>query len=235
MRLYEKAYDYADQCLSLTAALLDYNTLDLNKTLTFQANGADNPEVIFMATCPSSTSNLRILTFQNVNPDSSLLSDYEPGDLRYRAFYQEGGDGKFNYRGSYDGTSRFTYFTGLATDEMYLVRAEAAARLGRGEQALSDLNALRKHRYQKEGYNDIAISDPVTLLDRVLAERRKELVFRGRRWEDLRRLNKDPHTAKTLIRNLRSGIKKLEPGSPRYVWPLPAEAIRHGGYQQNVR
>ena len=69
----------------------------------------------------------------------------------------------------------------------------------------------------------------------ILAERRKELVMRGTRWADLRRLNKEPKYATTLVRDLDAEQYELKPGSPKWVWPLPIEAIDNGGYDQNPR
>src|SRR5690606_38572358 len=137
------------------------------------------------------------------NPDTTLMDSYGEGDLRAKAFFREINNGmKHEYIGSYDGTSLSTYFTGIATDELYLVRAECAARLGDADKALADLNLLRKHRFEAEMYEELASNDMAEVLGWVIAERRKELVWRGTRWEDLRRLSKEPTYATTLIRKV---------------------------------
>ncbi|MOA51075.1 SusD family protein [compost metagenome] len=72
-------------------------------------------------------------------------------------------------------------------------------------------------------------------LDVVLKERRKELLFRGLRWTDLRRLNLDPTTARTPKRELDGKIYTIEPNSPNYVYPFPDNVIQLAGLIQNER
>jgi len=68
-----------------------------------------------------------------------------------------------------------------------------------------------------------------------LKERRKELLFRGLRWTDLRRLNLDPRFAVTLARNVSGQIYSLPPEDPRYAWPIPDDEIQASGIPQNPR
>jgi len=232
---YRLAYDYADRCLDLKRELLDYNRIDLMLPAPFSPNGQDNPEIVFFAICPGNTTFRLLLTSHYMQPDTNLLKLYGPDDLRSRAFFEKTATGEFQYKGSYDGSGIYNYFTGLAIDEMYLIRAECAARLGMVEEALNDLNFLRKHRVEADGYTLLSHNDPKIILSWILAERRRELVLRGTRWEDLRRLNKEAEFATTLVRRLGETEVRLEPGSVRYVWPLPVEAVSLGGYEQNVR
>ena len=52
------------------------------------------------------------------------------------------------------------------------------------------LNWLRKHRMQSDQYVELSAVDTEEALDWVIKERRKELVLRGIRWEDLRRFSR---------------------------------------------
>jgi hypothetical protein len=73
-------------------------------------------------------------------------------------------------------------------------------------------------------------------LVKIITERRKELPFTGSaRWEDLRRLNKDPQFAKTLIRQLNGQNYTLAPNDPKYTLPIPDIEIKLSGIQQNLR
>lgn len=232
---YDAAYKYADECLGINKQLLDYNNLTFENNLTFTPNGEGNPEVIFMATVPTNTTFLLLPTFHYMNADTNLVASYDDGDLRVSAYWLRRENGTYQYRGSYDGSNLLSIFTGLAIDEMYLIRAECAARLGNVTQALEDINVLRKNRIKRELYSPLVTSDRQRLLDWIIEERRKELVLRGTRWEDIRRLNKEPRYQMTLTRNLDGIHFEILPGDPRYVWPIPVEAIELGGYQQNLR
>ena len=232
---YEGAYNAANSCLKINDQLLDYNSLDLDQPVTFSAYGEGNPEVIFMATCPGNISYLLLLTFHYMNADTNLLASYAEDDLRLRAFWTPREDGTFQYKGSYDGSSILSLFTGLAVDEVYLMRAECATRLGNTSEALADLNLLRKHRIRTEAFTNLETADAQQALDWVVEERRKQLVLRGTRWEDLKRLNKEQRYQQVLKRDLGAFQPVLEPGDPRYVWPIPIEALEMGGYQQNDR
>lgn len=232
---YKNAETAADNCLQLQNELLDFNSLDIATTnqVTFGLNGLDNPEVIYMAT------SFFTQLFNWYHADTTLLKSYQPGDLRYTAYYYNPDSTasiqNVTFKGSYKGSNLTTYFCGLATDEIYLNRAESRARNNNLPGALEDLNLLRKARYKAAAYEPLESSDLDEVMNWILEERRKELVMRGTRWADLRRLNKEPKYATTLVRELDAERFELTPESPKWVWPLPIEAIDNGGYDQNPR
>jgi len=229
MEDYAMAAGYASDCLAIDNSLMDYNTLDMEAEYPFPIYGEGNAEVIFNCTLDHGIS----MTQVYYNADTSLLASYGSHDLRRDAFFLENTQGLTRFRGSYFGTLH--YFTGLATDEVYLARAEALARLNRLPEALADLNTLRRHRLETLHYTPLATEDKHLLLSMIIAERRRELVMRGTRWEDLRRYNKSPESAVTLVRVLGDRRFELSPGGPKWVWPLPQEAVLVGNYQQNER
>lgn len=232
---FEQALAYANLSLGLKSQLIDFNGLDMAAPQTFMPYGDGNPEIIFMATCPGNTSFLLLLTHHYINADTVLLDSYELGDLRKQAFWAPRPDGTFQYKGSYEGSNVLSLFTGLAVDEVYLIRAECSARLGDIHQALTDYNTLRANRFSLNNFHERMSDDPEEVLGWILEERRKELVFRGTRWEDLRRLNREERYAKTLVRKIGDKVFELPPGNDRYTWPIPLEAVQQGGYEQNLR
>ncbi|HWK99588.1 MAG TPA: RagB/SusD family nutrient uptake outer membrane protein, partial [Parapedobacter sp.] len=121
------------------------------------------------------------------------------------------------------------------TAEMYLIRAESNLRIGQPEPALSDLNLLRKHRCKPTDFYQLEITATPGLLDTIIAERKRELVRRGLRWMDLRRLNQDPSTAETLARTMNGQVFNLQPNSKRYTFPIPDYIIDATGMEQNER
>ncbi len=225
---YVLAKQYADSCLTIKNALTNFNTISPTATLSFPLNGAGNPEVIFM------DNDAFIQLFNYFRADTVLLNSYANGDLRYNAYWTTGAT-QVQFKGSYKGSSNTAYFTGFATDEIYLNRAECLARGNKPAEALADLNAVRQNRFTPAAYAPLQSSDPQQVLDWVITERRKELVMRGTRWGDLRRLNKDPRYATTLVRLIDPNRYELKPGDTKWTWPLPVEAIQNGGYEQNAR
>lgn len=225
---YTMALNNASQCLSITNNYNDLNTMDLTKSYVFPALGKGNPEVIFQC----STANVVPLTTSFINVASDLLASYASNDLRNQAYFYTSG-GRIVFKGSYNGDSNM--FTGLATDEVLLNRAESYARLGKTTEALTDLNKLAALRYVKSSFVPFTAGTPDDAISLILTERKKELIYRGIRWEDLRRLNTETKFAKTLTRTVKGTTYTLPPNDIRYVYPLPLEAIAAGGYTQNPR
>ena len=93
-------------------------------------------------------------------------------------------------------------FTGLAVDEVYLIKAECQARLGKDDKALETILSLLTKRYVVDKTPSVDdIIQGRTVLEMVLEERRKELVWRGIRWHDIKRYNRDGRNI-TLTRKL---------------------------------
>ena len=119
---------------------------------------------------------------------------------------------------------------------MYLIRAESYARKGDTQSAMSDLNTLLSARWTSEAFTQLTATDASDALRQILLERRKELLYRGLRWTDLRRLNKNPATAVTLTRVVGMQTYTLPPGDPRYVYAIPDNVISFDPTMpQNIR
>lgn len=224
---YEQALRHADTSLQLYHTLLDYNEVDSSLSAPFPIY---NNEVLLHVTLANS----QALSISNANIDSILYGSYESYDLRKKLFFKKQMSGMVTYRGSYGGSTGAA-FTGLSVDEVYLNRAECYAWKGQVQSAMNDLNVLLKTRWAKGHFVPFMAGDQQTALEIILNERRKELIFRGVRWPDLRRLNRKPHFEKTLRRMVNGTIYTLEPNSLRYVYPIPPYEISVSGIQQNPR
>jgi tetratricopeptide (TPR) repeat protein len=223
---YAKAMEYASQYLAIKPGLLDFNSVDLSPRYPF-SDFNTNSEVIFVL----GPLNNAVTGTTRINIPSELLNSYASNDLRKQAYFLNNADGRVIFKGSYKASGGF--FTGIATDEIYLIRAECYSRIGEIGKALQDLNTLRKNRYAKANYTDVTAIDAGTALKLILAERRKELLFRGTRWEDLRRLNKEPEFAVTLTRTINGVTNTLPPNDSRYTWPIPDKEITLNNLIQN--
>ncbi|HEY0177744.1 MAG TPA: RagB/SusD family nutrient uptake outer membrane protein, partial [Pedobacter sp.] len=68
----------------------------------------------------------------------------------------------------------------------------------------------------------------------VLQERRKELIMRGIRWMDIKRLNKEGANI-TLTRKLNGNVYTLPANDLRFALPIPDDVIAFSGMKQNLR
>jgi hypothetical protein len=235
MQDYDNAWLYADSCLQGFSALMNYSTdpaIDRGATSQYAVLTRYNPEVIFFARLGNNTLIPNMANRGFV--DSTLYSLYHTNDWRKSVFF-EPRSGRLAFGGSYYGS--VFMFSGLATDEMYLIRAECNARKNKKTEALNDLNALLVKRWKTNTFTHIDTPTADAALQVILQERRKELCFRGIRWTDLRRLNQDPRFAVTLKRGLLGSttLFTLPPNSDRYVYPIPDSEILFSGVPQNPR
>lgn len=237
MQDYNNAKTYADSALKYTNSIIDFNNSNwasLSYPYRFTDFKNSNPEIIFYADgYPTSivTASEGSLGYM----DTILYSSYENDDLRKKLFFDETeGPTKVRFRGSYTGTN--TIFSGIATNEIYFIRAECNARQNNLSESLKDLNLLLKNRYITNKYVEFSTNDVHLALDKILLERRKEFPFTGQiRWEDLRRLNNDPRLAKTLIRVYQGVTYTLPPNDSKYAYPFPISEVEMSGIVQNQR
>jgi starch-binding outer membrane protein, SusD/RagB family len=228
MRIYDSAYKYADLCLQLKSDLMDFKTMS-NLTGTSSPFIRTNPEIIF--------SNISsVYMFLGVAPatgrvDTTLYNSYNDADLRKKAYFRSLAPG-FSFKGSYSG-SRSLLFVGLATDEMFFIKAECAARLGKRDEALTILNKVMLNRWDKT-FIPFTSSSAEEALSIILRERRKELIYRDLRWIDIKRLNKEGANI-VLTRKIEQQIYQLSPNENRYALPLPSPIVSLTGMPQNPK
>ncbi|MFC0513118.1 RagB/SusD family nutrient uptake outer membrane protein [Mucilaginibacter angelicae] len=223
---FKNAGSYADSTLNLYSKLIDYNTLNPAAAIPFRQF---NDEVIYDARAggPQALSQAKAKT------DTNLYASYAPQDLRKTILFKKNANGSMAFKGNYTGVAGASLFTGIATNELYFIKAEAAVRNGDSNKALNALNMLLFTRWKKGTFIAYNITDPKELLQVILKERRKDLLFRSLRWTDLRRLNMEPDYAKTLTRNLGTATYTLEPNGLRYVFQIDQNAVNLSGLQQN--
>lgn len=226
---YQNAFLYADSCLQINSKLLDLNDLNPDDAAPY---ALFNKEVILHYKTRGGLS----LTQSRGKVDSALYASYSDNDLRKTLNYKSNADGSHSFKGNYDATTGSSMFSGIATDEIFLIRAECSARLNRPAEALTDLNTLLKTRWKTGTYVNYQLHDNATVLRVILKERRMELAFRGTiRWADLRRLNKDSFSQQKIERNLTGQVYSLAPGDPKYTFLIPQNVINVTGIQQNKR
>ncbi len=130
----------------------------------------------------------------------------------------------------------------LRLAEIYLIRAEAQAKLGNTAEAIADVNLLR----QRAGLSGAALRTTsnlqtagMTVLDAVMQERYLELAFEGHRAYDLFRNNMPmernyPGTHSLNNTPTTNITQKVLPTDPRVVFYVPqAEINRNSNLKQN--
>ncbi len=228
MRMYDSAFKYSGLYLQLNNELIDYNgDPDINGDI---ANDVPfkifNKETIFYTTMNSDLLNNSFIA----KVDTALYSLYDSNDLRKTAFFMPA-DNYFKFKCIYTGDIYY-YFSGIATDEMYLVKAECEARKGNVANAMDDLNTLLVKRWKAGTFVPLTATNSDEALHIILTERRKELIDRGVRWMDIKRLNKENANI-VLIREIEGQTYTLQPNANYYALPLPADVIKASGIPQN--
>ena len=230
---YGQALECAQQSLQRNSKLMDYNTLDLSADYPFMPL---NQEVIYHGRSSASGS---LMASSRLTITQDLLGMYSDDDLRKMAFFVARIPDRYRFKGFYNGSAA-SYFAGIAVDEMLLIAAECLIREGKVNEGMEMLNILLANRYDRTMFVPRTASNELEALRLVLDERRKELAFRGIRWTDLRRLNRDPRFAKTIRRTYpnedgESVESILLPEDPRYCYYIPRQVIEKSGMVQTKR
>ncbi|MGB5944353.1 MAG: RagB/SusD family nutrient uptake outer membrane protein [Leeuwenhoekiella sp.] len=195
------------QALAMANAVIQSSGISLTTTenLVEQWEKDEEPidEVILEFSAPRSSEgdvSSSIAAFFNYNaPDNydeyvasgDLLKLYSDQDVRGELFIETALPTKRN-----DVTAEETYyftkkFQGNAgtlyirLSEIYLIKAEAHARIGETNQALAALNTIR----ERAGLSPL--NSTVMLLEEIFIERRRELVFEGHLYFDIARFQRD--------------------------------------------
>ena len=224
---YDSCLHYAERSLSLNNTIVDFNTLNANATFPF-APRYSNKEILF----ESNLSSGALLTTSRLRIDSTLYRSYEANDLRKTVFFRNNNNGSFGFKGSYTGSA--SHFDGYAVDEVLLMKAECEARKNNITEAMNTLNTLLIKRWKTNTFIPYTAATKEEAMNKILVERRKELLFRGVRWMDIKRLNREGAQI-ALTRVLGNTTFQLLPGDPRFALPIPELVIELTGMVQNPR
>ncbi|MBW2961735.1 RagB/SusD family nutrient uptake outer membrane protein [Mesonia aestuariivivens] len=208
---WQQAINNADAALAIHSDLQDLN--EDTSIMPSEYNSVES--ILALATVASfDISN-------NATISDDLIEIYDQSsDLRFNLYFKETPAGRFQSKKSANNKFKVSY----RTSELFLIKAEAFARLQQSEAAKTSLLALAINRYTPEGFEQfnlkIAGLNTDDLLAEILKERRKEFAIEGHRWYDLRRTNQ-PEITKTY----KEQSFTLEKNDERYVIPLPNDAI----------
>lgn len=170
-------------------------------------------------------------------PSREILNLYDSSnDNRYLAFFQEIQTNTshgltwpllIKYRGNASYISNFnTYHLNMPKvfrlSEMYLIAAEACARMGDYGNAGNAITELRKARYTSYSSTNVTADN---WEDLILEERARELYMEGFRLNDLKRFKKG-FTRVEQSNSLSPGDKlSITADNPLFVWPIPQHEL----------
>ena len=245
-RDWQKAKTAAEASLELNAALADYNLInDAGGTARYKNFAKDgNPEVLsyhWMAGW-GGAEQVALYHYGIISPE--LKSLFESNDLRYKLFLRDTGTSIANWFDTGSGAAiwtpaitnldRFTYMSvGMRTAEVYLIAAEANARMSDLTVAKDYVDRLRAKRLSGSDTNLPTAATQKEMMEQIILERRKELLFGFNRFFDLKRFNLETDYQKTITRvfpvvNVSADHPQhtytLQPNSPMYIIPFPRTA-----------
>ncbi|MEL6255662.1 MAG: RagB/SusD family nutrient uptake outer membrane protein [Bacteroidota bacterium] len=180
-------FELADQEADRVISSLRY-ALNASYSASFNAS-SNTPEDIFTVEVTSQDGANDFITFYaapefggrgDIDVTTAHLAEYETGDERLDLFYIDGNGidrtGKWINNSAQDGNINI-----IRLAEMYLTRAETRFRAGDTDGAAEDINLVRS----RVGLSEII---PANLdLDRILQERKLELMFEGHLLRDRKR------------------------------------------------
>ncbi len=158
-----------------------------------------------------------------IAPSDKLVASYDNADIRKAAYI--GTTGGNNFVNKYFTSSRggrVVDMKCIRTAEMYLIRAEANAKLATPNlvAAAADVNTVRTNRIT--GYVPVTYTTAAVALDDILLEKFKELAFEGLRFKDLKRNNRD---VQRLASDANPAWQTLLATSPLFTYPIPNSEI----------
>ncbi|AQX10253.1 RagB/SusD family nutrient uptake outer membrane protein [Elizabethkingia ursingii] len=222
---YKNALLYGKQALSYPVDLLDFNALNPGDEYPVKER---NKETIFDLGMGGNS----FLRANTAKISRALYDSYENNDLRKSIYFRGDGLGNILFKGNYSGSTVRTMH--LGTDELYLIVAESYVREGDIEKGMDILNALLRTRWKKGYYKDYTANSQEKALEIIFQERRKELIFRGLRWADIKRYNRDG-AGIVLSREVLGKTYTLPANDLRYAIALPQQVIVLSGMPQNKR
>lgn len=176
-------------------------------------------------------------------PAQWVIDLYDPADMRYDAYFSTQQTGYphqltcpllIKYFGNDGLIGNMVYHVNmpkpLRLAEQYLIRAEAYCNLDTPNYsaASADLTALRQTRFSTGGNITVTASN---WLETISDERVRELYMEGFRLHDLKRWGKGFERTPQASTQSEGSSLKIEPGNPRFVWPIPKNDLEAEGSQ----
>lgn len=241
MGKYQEALEAANNALDRQNDIYDFNTDMVLNTADPRYNSSTWPVYGLQKLYP--TYDKEVILWKEQACNTSLYSpnygSYTSNHYYLSSIYDMTNDLRFShyFTGSEGSGYQFTiiarryankYFSciGLTVPEMILTKAECLARTGNWQEAMTIVEDLRKHRIRTNGYAPMEVLDKNSALEAIFLERKRELMFKGINFFDVKRRNSLDNANISLQRTYNDqGVwfiaYTLEPGSNNWQMPIP--------------
>lgn len=241
MGKYQEALDAANNALAVQNEIYDFNVDMVLSTADTRYNSSTWP--VYGLFKQYSTYDKEVILWKEQAAVTSMYSpaySYMTSNFNHLStIYDMANDLRFNhyFSGSESAGYSFSiiarrynnkYFScvGLTVPEMMLTKAECMARLGNWQEAMVIIENLRKCRIRTSGYAAMEVTDKNSALQAIFLERKRELMYKGMNFFDVKRRNSLDNANITLTRKyILDGewvtAYTLEPGSDNWQMPIP--------------
>jgi hypothetical protein len=164
------------------------------------------------------------------NAGFDLREQYDQtNDVRFQAYFDGILVKKYNWR---EGEKNLADTKLMRVSEMYLLRAEAYAQTADFTNAAADINALLANRLIVP--ETVAFTNQQQALEAIALERRKELVYEGHRYYDLKRTNQPLVRDSRDLQGAAASAIGMDADNFRFLLPIPqAEIFANENMTQN--
>jgi tetratricopeptide (TPR) repeat protein len=231
MSNYEKALEYASLALGENSQLYDWT-----EYYAENKDQIENPESWTATVTPTGHYFVENYIFRHgstsysstENPISvERMARFEEGDARAAARWKVRTVGAETYCVST--TSGFFNIGGITTPEVYLIKAECLARGGKYDEAMDELNKVRRTRILADKYSPLAASAEEQAIEYIRRTKDNELILTIIPFIDARRYNLETKYARTLTKVVDGTALSLSPTSHLWTMPFPLGAINNPG------
>ena len=233
MRDYDQALTHAEAALSRNSELFDW----LSYYNEYKSR-IDNEDDYTKITSPMAHTCVENLWFCSGNGNPNYPSnDMDISEERFGKFEQ--GDMKALVRWKKYQSSTDTYyqgqltgyynFAGIATPEVYLIKAECQARKGDYSGAMKTLDQVRKTRIHPDNYQPSTASSEAEAIEKIRLTKDNELMNTMIPFIDYKRYNAEGKYARTLTKTFDGKQYSLSPDSHLWTMVFPANSINRPG------
>lgn len=123
--------------------------------------------------------------------------------------------------------SSYTNIFGITTERMYYTAAECYIRTNQIDEGLELVNTVREYRIHPDYYEEFKASTEEEAMTLLQKAKWIECISTYENFFDCKRWNSEEKYKRTITRQLPTGTYSIDPDSPLWIFPFPANAVRY--------